>query len=215
MASVNLTGALAVVIAGFLVAGFVTSSWAHTTVTVELYDIEVGWGLEPPVVGVRNTFVFHVTEPGENPGVKTGIINAFHSLSATANYGGITKTLEINSDPRPGYYFADVIPTKTGSISVTLEGEINGIPVDVDVPIEDVESTALLDFPPRDSSSDQNVQALEAAITSIQTDIDNMQDGSNVVATGAAYDFAVLGLSLGVVAVVLSVLALIRRPRAG
>lgn len=215
MASVNLTGALAVVIAGFLVAGFVTSSWAHTTVTVEPYDIEVGWGLEPPVVGVRNTFVFHVTEPGENPGVKTGIINAFHSLSATANYGGITKTLEINSDPRPGYYFADVIPTKTGSISVTLEGEINGISVDVDVPIEDVESTALLDFPPRDSSSDQNVQALEAAITSIQTDIDNMQDGSNVVATGAAYDFAVLGLSLGVVAVVLSVLALIRRPRAG
>lgn len=215
MASVNLTGALAVVIAGFLVAGFVTSSWAHTTVTVEPYDIEVGWGLEPPVVGVRNTFVFHVTEPGENPGVKTGIINAFHSLSATANYGGITKTLEINSDPRPGYYFADVIPTKTGSISVTLEGEINGISVDVDVPIEDVESTALLDFPPRDSSSDQNVQALEAAITSIQTDIDNMQDGSNVVATGASYDFAVLGLSLGVVAVVLSVLALIRRPRAG
>ena len=125
------------------------------------------------------------------------------------------KRLEINSDPRPGYYFADVIPTKTGSISVTLEGEINGISVDVDVPIEDVESTALLDFPPRDSSSDQNVQALEAAITSIQTDIDNMQDGSNVVATGAAYDFAVLGLSLGVVAVVLSVLALIRRPRAG
>lgn len=187
-------------------------SWAHTTVTVSPYDIEVGWGLEPPVVGVRNTFVFHVTEPGENVGVKTGIINAFHSMTATANYGGITKTLEVNSDQRPGFYFSDVIPTKTGTVSVTLEGEINGVLVNVDVPIEDVESTALLDFPPRNLSSDQNVQALEAAITSLQSDIGQLQSGSGPVNDTTSYNFAVLGLSLGVAAVVLSVLALVRRP---
>lgn len=187
-------------------------SWAHTTVTVPPYDIEVGWGLEPPVVGVRNTFVFHVTEPGENPGVKTGIINAFHSVTATANYGGITKTLEINSDQRPGFYFSDIIPTKTGTVSVTLEGEINGVQVNVDVPIEDVESTALLDFPPRDLSSDQNVQSLEAAITSMQSDIEQLRSGSDPITDTTSYNFAILGLSLGVAAVVLSVLALIRRP---
>lgn len=206
---------IGVLVIGVLAVTFtIPSSWAHTTVTIPPYDIEVGWDLEPPVVGVRNAFVFHVTEPGESAGVKTGIINAFHSLTATANYGGITKVLEINSDQRPGFYFSDVIPTKTGTISVTLEGVINDVPVNVDVPIEDIESTALLDFPPRDSSSDQNVQALEAAMISMQSEIEQLRSGSDPVTDTTSYNFAVLGLSLGVSAVVLSVLALIRRPSA-
>lgn len=206
----SIVGIITIVVLAVTIA--VPLSWAHTTVTVSPYDIEVGWGLEPPVVGVRNTFVFHVTEPGENPGVKTGIINAFHGMTATANYGGITKTLEIISDQRPGFYFSDVIPTKTGTVSVTLEGELNGVQVNVDVPIEDVESTALLDFPPLDTSSDQNVRALEAAVTSMQSDIEQLRSGSDPVTDTTSYNFAVLGLSLGVAAVVLSVLALIRRP---
>ena len=62
-------------------------------------------------------------------------------------YGGATKKIDINSDPRPGYYFSPIIPTKTGSYFLDLKGEINGIPVDVQIPIEDVESTSVLDFP--------------------------------------------------------------------
>ena len=34
--------------------GAVTQSYAHTTVEVEQYKIEAGWGIEPPVVGIRN-----------------------------------------------------------------------------------------------------------------------------------------------------------------
>ena len=33
-------------------------AYGHTTVEVEPYEIEVGWGIEPPVVGFRNDFVF-------------------------------------------------------------------------------------------------------------------------------------------------------------
>ena len=61
--------------------------------------------------------------------------------------GGVTKVLDINSDPRPGNYFSKIIPTKTGSLVIELKGEINGVPVDVEIPIEDVETTAVLDFP--------------------------------------------------------------------
>lgn len=188
---------------------------AHTTVSVGPYDIEVGWGLEPPVVGIWNTFVFHVTESGAQEGVKTGVINAFKDMRATATFGGATKMLEVNSDVRPGYYFANVIPTRTGSFSVLLEGEISGTVVDVDVPIEDVESTALLDFPTLESTSNQDVDALKAAITSMQADIDRMEaEGhSTGPAGGVTYDMAIMGVSLAAAAVVLSVLALIRRPR--
>jgi hypothetical protein len=113
--------------------GLVSQAFAHTTVEIEPYEIEVGWGVEPPVVGFRNDFVFDISEPGETAGLKVGIKNAFKNLEVTAKFGGVTKILDIGSDPRPGHYFSHVIPTKTGSYSIQLKGEINGVSIDVSV----------------------------------------------------------------------------------
>ncbi len=66
-------------------------AFGHTTVEVDPYAIEVGWGIEPPVVGLRNDFVFDISEPGETEGVKSGVKNAFKYLEATAKFGGVTK----------------------------------------------------------------------------------------------------------------------------
>ena len=52
---------------------------AHTTVSVDQYDIEVGWGIEPPIVGLRNDFVIHISEPGDVKGVSSGVKNAFRT----------------------------------------------------------------------------------------------------------------------------------------
>ncbi|MFZ8922789.1 MAG: hypothetical protein ACO293_02875 [Nitrosopumilaceae archaeon] len=194
--------------------GLVTQTFAHTTVEVEQYEIEVGWGVEPPVVGFRNDFVFKITEPGENPGLKVGVKNAFKNMQATAKFGGVTKVLDIGSDPRPGHYFSHVIPTKTGSYSIHLEGEINGTPIDIDIPIEDVESTAVLDFPPTSgSSSDQDVAALKSAVSSLQQDVSSIKSGSGIEVSsdGAAYDYAILGLSIAAAAIILAVIALVKR----
>ena len=194
--------------------GITSQAFAHTTVEVEQYEIEVGWGIEPPIVGYRNDFVFHISEPGENPGVKTGIINAFKNLQATAKFGGVTKVLDIGSDPRPGHYFSHVIPTKVGSISILLQGEINGVPVDIEIPVEDVETTAVLDFPPSSGSSDQDVSSLKNAISELQRDVSSIKSGSGVeikTDTGAAYDFAVLGLSIAAAAIILAVVSLVKR----
>jgi len=131
-----------IAIFGFIVLlfsiGMIMPSFAHTTVEVGEYKIEVGWGIEPPVVGIRNDIVFKITEPGENEGTYKGITSAFKNLEATAMYGGATKKIDINSDPRPGYYFSPIIPTKTGSYTMDLKGEISGTLVDVQIPIEDV-----------------------------------------------------------------------------
>ena len=40
--------------------GMIAPSFAHTTIHVEQYEIEAGWGIEPPVVGIRNDFVFKI-----------------------------------------------------------------------------------------------------------------------------------------------------------
>lgn len=205
---------IAVVSALILGGGLFSTAFAHTTVEVGPYSIEVGWGIEPPVVGIRNDFVFEISEsPSE--GVKAGVKNAFKNLEATVKFGGVTKKLDINSDPKAGHYHSPVIPTKTGSMSMLVQGKINDVDVDVEIPIEDVESTAVLDFPPTTgSSSDQDVASLKNAMSALQKDVSNLKSGEgiDVVATGGqAYDFAIFGLSLGAAGVILAIIAMIKR----
>ena len=192
--------------------GMLTPSFAHTTVEVEQYKIEAGWGIEPPVVGIRNDIVFKITESGETEGTYRGITSAFQNLEATVMYGGASKNMDINSDPKPGYYFSSIIPTKTGSYLMDLQGEIRGVVVNVQIPIEDVESTSVLDFPPTSSEGSADVSALKNAISSLQQDVSKLKSGETSTSNGgAAYDFAIFGLSIAAAAIILAIIALIKR----
>lgn len=193
-----------------LTFGFASQAFAHTTVEVEPYKIEVGWGLEPPVVGIRNDIVFKITESGESSGQYKGVSNAFKNLEATALFGGVSKKIDINSDPKIGYYFSPIIPTKTGTYTMDLKGEINGVPINIQIPVEDVESTAVLDFPPTSGSSNQDITSLKNAISSLQRDVSAIDDGSENDGS-AAYDFAIFGLSIAAAAIILAIIALIKR----
>lgn len=210
---------LLAILSAFFFSGILYSTAeAHTTVHVEQYEIDVGWDVEPPVVGFRNAIVYEISEsPSE--GLKTGVINAFKNLQSTIRMGGATKMLDIDSDPRPGHYFSKIIPTKTGSLLIELKGDINGVPVDIEVPIEDVESTAVLDFPQSSgSSSGQDVAALKNAMSSIQKDVTDIKSkiggldsSAGEISTQAAYNFGVFGLSLGAAGVILAIVAMIKR----
>ena len=203
-----------------LVSGFVMSSaYAHTTIYIDKYEIEAGWGDEPPIVGLSNTIVVEVAESGEKEGLRTGVTSAFKSMTATLISGGASNELDINSDPRPGHYYAKILPTKTGSISVKLVGELNGLPIDVVIPIEDVESQSLVEFPPTSgSSSAGEIGALKNALSSLQKDVSNIKSNVGDVSLSAggvdienAYNFGVFGLSLGAAAVILAIIAMLRR----
>jgi hypothetical protein len=189
--------------------GMIAPSFAHTTVNVEQYEIEVGWGIEPPIVGIRNDLVFKITEPGETEGTHKGVTSVFKNIDATAMFGGATKKIDINSDPRPGYYFSSIIPTKTGSYMVEFKGEINGTLIDIKIPIEDVEPTAVLDFPPTSSEGTADIAALKNAISSLQQDVSKLESGETSVSLddGSAYDFAIFGLSIAAAAIVLAIIA--------
>ena len=193
--------------------GMIAPSFAHTTVHVEQYEIEVGWGIEPPIVGIRNDLVLKITEPGETEGTHKGVTSVFKSTDATVMFGGAAKKIEINSDPRPGYYFSSIIPTKTGSYMVELKGEIHGTVIDIKIPVEDVESTAILDFPPTSSEGTADIAALKNAISSLQQDVSKLESGETSVSSdgGSAYDFAIFGLSIAAAAIILAIIALIKR----
>ena len=199
-------------IALLISVGMLTPSFAHTTVEVEQYKIEVGWSIEPPVVGIRNDIVIKITESGDSEGTYRGITSAFKNLDGTVMYGGASKSIDFSGDPKPGYYFSSIIPTKTGSYLMDLQGEIRDITINVQIPIEDVESTSVLDFPPRSSEGSTDVSALKNAISSIQQDVSKLKSGETSTSNGgAAYDFAIFGLSIAAAAIILAIIALIKR----
>lgn len=192
------------------------SAYAHTTVTVEQYDIEVGWKEEPPLVGIQNAITFAFNQDDGN-GVKTPVTNSFKDLEAVVKSGSITKTLEILSDAKPGHYYAKIIPTKTGSLIIELKGTLIEVPVNHEIKIEDVENIDILAFPPSSSSSGQDVGALKNAMASLQKDVTEIKSqlgnvaGGNGIDLSKAYDFGVFGLALGAAGVILAVIAMIKR----
>ena len=199
-------------IALLISVGMLTPSFAHTTVEVEQYKIEVGWSIEPPVVGIRNDIVIKITESGDSEGTYRGITSAFKNLDGTVMYGGASKSIDFSGDPKPGYYFSSIIPTKTGTYLMDLQGEIRDVTINVQIPIEDVESTSVLDFPPRSSEGSTDVSALKNAISSIQQDVSKLKSGETSTSNGgAAYDFAIFGLSIAAAAIILAIIALIKR----
>jgi hypothetical protein len=205
-----------IAIFGFIVllisVGMLTPSFAHTTVEVEQYKIEVGWSIEPPVVGIRNDIVVKITESGDSEGTYRGITSAFKNLEGTVMYGGASKTIDFSGDPKPGYYFSSIIPTKTGSYLMDLQGEIRDVIINVQIPIEDVESTSVLDFPPTSSEGSTDVSALKNAISSLQQDVSKLKSGETSTSNGgAAYDFAIFGLSIAAAAIILAIISLIKR----
>jgi len=199
-------------IALLISVGMLTPSFAHTTVEVEQYKIEVGWSIEPPVVGIRNDIVVKITESGDSEGTYRGITSAFKNLDGTVMYGGASKTIDFSGDPKPGYYFSSIIPTKTGSYLMDLQGEIRDVTINVQIPIEDVESTSVLDFPPTSSEGSTDVSALKNAISSLQQDVSKLKSGETSTSNGgAAYDFAIFGLSIAAAAIILAIISLIKR----
>jgi hypothetical protein len=209
-----------IILTALLVFGTSFSSvYAHTTVEVGTYEIEVGWQDEPPVVGILNAITIDISEPNKETGIFTNVTNGFRNMDATVISGGATKILDINSDPRPGHYYAKIIPTKIGSMEVKIQGELNGTSINVIVPIEDVESTSVLDFPPTTSSaSGQEIGALKNALSSLQKDVSNIKSNvgdvsltSDGISVESAYNFGVFGLSLGAAAVILAIIAMLRR----
>ena len=206
-------------IAGLIIFGLsFSSAYAHTTIEVGPYEIEAGWQDEPPVVGILNAITIDIREPGDVEGASMGITNAFRNLDATVISGGASKVLDINTDPRPGHYYAKIIPTKTGSLEVKLVGEINGIEINEVIPIEDVESTSVLDFPATSGSSSGQVVALTNAVTSLQKDVSSIKSQVGGIDTSSgnfdaetAYNFGVFGMSLGAAGVILAIIAMVKR----
>ena len=199
-----------------LFAGGFSSAYAHENVKVENLVIEVGWQDEPPLVGFMNAITFEINENTSDG--QSGVKNAFKNLVATVKSGGLEKALDIDSDPQAGHYHSKIIPTRTGSLVVVLKGDINGIPINSEVTVEDVADKSLLAFPDTTGSSDQDIVALKNTVLGLQNEVTSLKSKISVIDISSdnfnaetAYNFGIFGLSLGAAGVILAIVAMIKR----
>jgi hypothetical protein len=122
-------------------------AFAHETVTVGDYEIEVGWVDEPAIVGQQNAIVVNVST-GAEP------VEQVSDLVVNVSYGGETKTLTLQplGEGTPGQFVAPVLPTRAGQYTVELRGKLGDTDVNVDVQPEEVEAADVLQFP-KDSAA--------------------------------------------------------------
>ncbi len=197
--------------------GMIVNAQAHTEINIEDYVVDIGWGDEPPVVGFKNFIVITILQ--DKDGEISGVSNALENIQVFARSGGASKELDIIEDPEPGVYHANIIPTQIGTIAIKLRGDIGDTIVDIQVPIEDVEGTAVLDFPPLiGSSSDQDITSMKNAITSFQSDISEIKSkigginvDSNKFDSELAYNFGIIGMATGIAGTMLAIFSVLKR----
>jgi hypothetical protein len=123
--------------------------FAHETITVGDYEIEVGWLNEPPIVGEKNAIVIHVFDTGGSP------VEDVASLTVTLSYGGQRKilTLQPLGEDTPGQYMAPILPTVPGEYEVIFGGILGDIAVEAETHVEEVQPVDTLEFPSVDASA--------------------------------------------------------------
>ena len=202
---------------------------AHTTLIVGDVKIEAGWAKEPSLVNQLNGITLEVTHNSTGQPAT----NAVAELDASVKKGSDTKPLDFRPTEEVGVYEAEILPTQVGQLDLILKGSIAGQAVDNTVKIEDVEDTAQIEFPPRQSGgnpipedvidqlqqviSDLNTQVGQATSASDEA-VQSAKDASTAAAdlkTSAdrAYVFGMVGVGLGVAGIAIGVISMTRKDK--
>jgi hypothetical protein len=197
---------LAIVPAAALLATLATpaSALAHERRTIAngKYDVVVGWDVEPSYAGEKNGASIRISQAGSNPAVP--VQGADMTLKVSIKQGASTKEFPLRAVfGQPGYYVADIFPTRVGDYQFIFTGSINGDPVNetfdsADGKFDGVVSPASLQFPVVTGDPAQ----LAATTQQAQADAQS------------ARTLAWVGIGVGVLGLVVAAAAWLTRPRA-
>src|SRR5690349_10608551 len=119
-------------------------AFAHESITVGDYTLEIGWLSEPPIVGQQNAIVVNVSTTKDNQPVED-----ISGLTVTVSYGGQNKplTLQPLGEDTPGQFVAPILPTIPGQYTIDLGGKLGTTDVKAEVQPEEVQAADVLQFP--------------------------------------------------------------------
>jgi len=185
----------ALIAAGLLVVVVSAVAFAHTSIKVGPYTVEVGWVDEPPVVGMKNAvFISIMNDDTSKP------VEGVGTVDVTVSMGGQERKLEMHplGEDHPGQYAADFIPTRRGTYTVKLAGKIEDTAVNTSTDIEEAVEAAGLQFPETLPDAVVVSQAVNQA----------------TAAAASANTLAAIALAVGAVGVLLGGFALLRSRKA-
>src|SRR5216683_6927557 len=153
-------------------------SFAHERRTIGggKYDVVVGWDVEPAYVSQKNGASIRISKAGTNPA--DPVTGAEKTLKVDIRQGAQTKTFDLRAVfGQPGYYVADVIPTREGDYIWTFNGAIGDDKIaekfdTADGKFNAVERATRLEFPltsPDPAQVTTDIQSARSAAESAQT----------------------------------------------
>jgi hypothetical protein len=153
-------------------------SFAHERRTIGggKYDVVVGWEVEPAYVSQKNGASIRISKAGTNPAEPvTGVEK---TLKVDIRQGASTKTFDLRAVfGQPGYYSADILPTRDGEYQWTFNGSIGDDKISekfdtADGKFNKVEAASALEFPiaaPDPAQAAADLQAARSTAQSAQT----------------------------------------------
>lgn len=160
------------------------------------YEVEVGWETEPTLVNQINAATITIFQADG----RTVVEGAEKTLRVQIAFGGGTpKEFPLKASwGKPGYYVANLIPTRAGSYLFTFTGTIDGTPINETFEsgpgrFDDVAASDDLYFPP--------VASITAELKAIREEV------------GTARLIGIGGVVVGIVGLVLGGAAFATRKR--
>ncbi|HLZ31589.1 MAG TPA: hypothetical protein VKV73_30075 [Chloroflexota bacterium] len=104
-----------------------STSFAHErrTIGAGQYDVVVGWDTEPAYVNEKNAASIRISKSGTNPAEP--ITGAEKTLKVEIRQGAQTRSFDLRAAfGQPGYYLADLVPTRDGDYVLSFVGSIGG-----------------------------------------------------------------------------------------
>ncbi|MDP8956524.1 MAG: hypothetical protein M3N24_06165 [Actinomycetota bacterium] len=189
---------------GALVAFSASPAAAHETRRVGDYEFVVGWYDEPAFAYQKNGPEVTITDRNGDP-VVDGV-----DLQVEIGFQGETMTAELEPAfvvgvfGEPGNYTADIYPTRAGTWTFRMFGTVEGLEVNETFTsgpdtFGDIEDPGEVAFPVEDPSNAELTDLVERARAQSAED------------AAAARTFGYVGVGLGAVALIVAIIALVRR----
>ena len=192
--------AVAVLLALFS-APSLSLAYERRTLAGGKYDVVVGWDTEPAYVNQHNAAGIRISRGGTNPAQP--VTGAEQTLKVQVSQGSDSRTFDLRAVfGQPGYYVADVLPTRAGDYVWTFSGSIGGDAVNetfssADGKFSSVQTSTDVQFPIAAPDPDQLIEQLQAS----------------QAAAGRAQTLAYVGVGVGVLGCLLAIAAWLTRPR--
>ncbi len=176
----GLTGLLAAA----LVLSLPASAGAHVTEQAGPLEVTVGWGNEPPLVGLENSVEVVVADGSGAP-----VGGPDDSLEAEVSFGERRITLPLEAGEGTGEFGAVLVPTRPGTYAFHVSGRVDGQPIEIEATcsegtFECVLPAAEAQFPVADPSVGELAEGLEREVPRVE-DATDTADGAQTLAVAA------------------------------